>query len=174
MKRQPLQLDFIAPRRHARWFGYMLLVVSLLVAADLVLRYRYAQVELARLETGNSMLNVERRPPPPIPREQLDAQIKQVQLIVRQLALPWATLIHALEEATINDVAILQLQPDAQQRLLRITAEARHQKALLEYLRLLASAKALQNVHLLSHEVQVDQAQRPIQFSVQASFAGAP
>lgn len=173
MKHRPLQLDFIAPRSHVRWLGYALLITSLLVAADLLMRFRDAQVELTQLEAGNNMLNVDRRPPRPIPREQLDTQIKQVQLIVRQLALPWATLIHALEEAAINDVAILQLQPDAQQRLLRITAEARHQKAMIEYLRQLTSAKALQNVHLLSHEVQLDQAQRPIQFSVQASFAGA-
>lgn len=174
MKHRPLQLDFVAPRRHVRWLGYVLLITSLLVAADLLIRFRDTQFELTQLEAGNNMLNVERRPLRQIPREQLDAQIKQVQLIVRQLALPWATLIHALEEAAINDVAILQLQPDAQQRLLRITAEARHQKAMLEYLRQLGSAKALQNVHLLSHEVQLDQALRPIQFSVQASFAGAP
>ncbi len=174
MKLRRLQLDFIAPPRRPRWLGYALLVVSLAIAGDLVVRYREARVGLERIEAGKDILNVERRQPRPIPREKLNEQIKNVELIVRQLALPWATLIHTLEDAATRDVAILQLQPDAQQRLLRITAEARHQEAMLEYLRQLAGAKALLNVHLVSHQVQFDDPQRPIQFSVQASFTGAP
>lgn len=174
MMRRRLQLDFIAPPRRARWLGYALLTVSLLIAADLVVRYTDARLGLERMETGRDLLNVERRQPRPIPREKLDEQIKNVELIVRQLALPWATLIHTLEDAATRDVAILQLQPDAQQRLLRVTAEARHQDAMFEYLRQLAGAKALVNVHLVSHQVQFDDPQRPIQFSVQASFTGAP
>lgn len=174
MKRRLLQLDFIAPPRRSRWLGYALLAVSLVIAADLVIRYTEARLGLERIEAGRDLLNVERRQPTPIPREKLDEQIKNVELIVRQLALPWATLIHTLEDAATKDVAILQLQPDAQQRLLRITAEARHQEAMLEYLRQLAGAKALLNVHLVSHQVQLDDPQRPIQFSVQASFTGAP
>ncbi|MBI5908641.1 MAG: hypothetical protein HY848_01600 [Betaproteobacteria bacterium] len=174
MTRRRLQLDFIAPPRRPRWLGYALLAVSLVIAADLVVRYTEARLGLERIEAGRDLLNVERRQPPPIPREKLDEQIKNVELIVRQLALPWATLIHTLEDAATKDVAILQLQPDAQQRLLRVTAEARHQEAMLEYLRQLAGAKALLNVHLVSHQVQLDDPQRPIQFSVQASFTGAP
>lgn len=174
MKLRRLQLDFIAPPRRPRWLGYALLAVSLVIAGDLVVRYREARLGLERIEAGKDILNVERRQPRPIPREKLDEQIKNVELIVRQLALPWATLIHTLEDAATKDVAILQLQPDAQQRLLRVTAEARHQEAMLEYLRQLAGAKALLNVHLVSHQVQFDDPQRPIQFSVQASFTGAP
>lgn len=174
MKRRRLQLDFIAPPRRPRWPGYALLAVSLVIAGGLVVRYQEVRLGLEHVEARKDMLNVERRPPRPLPREKLDEQIKQVQLIVRQLALPWGTLIRALEEATTQDVSILQLQPDAQQRLLRLTAEARHQKAMLEYLRQLAGANALSNVHLVSHQIQFDNPQRPIQFSVQASFTGAP
>lgn len=174
MKLRRLQFDFVAPPRRPRWLGYALLAVSLVIAADLVVRHREARIGLERIEAGKDLLNVERRQPRPIPRERLDEQIKNVELIVRQLALPWATLIRTLEDAATKDVAILQLQPDAQQRLLRVTAETRNQEALLEYLRQLASAKALLNVHLVSHQVQFDDPQRPIQFSVQASFTSAP
>lgn len=174
MKRRRLHLDFIAPPHRSRWLGYALLAVSVVIAADLVVRYQAARLDLERIEAGRDLLNAERRQPRPIPREKLDEQIKNVELIVRQLALPWATLIRTLEDAATKDVAILQLQPDAQQRLLRVTAEARHQEALLEYLRQLASAKALLNVHLVSHQVQFDDPQRPIQFAVQASFTSAP
>lgn len=174
MMHRRLQLDFIAPPRRPRWLGYTLLVVSLVIAADLVVRYTEARLGLERIEAGRDLLNDERLQPRPVSREKLDEQIKNVELVVRQLALPWASLIHTLEDAATNDVAILQLQPDAQQRLLRVTAEARHQDAMFEYLRQLANAKALLHVHLVSHQVQFDDPQRPIQFSVQASFTGGP
>ena len=100
--------------------------------------------------------------------------MKNAEAVVRQLSLPWALLVYALEQAATRDVAILQLQPDAQQRLLRITAEARDKEAMLEYLRRLMAAKAFFNVHLVNHQVQIQDPQRPIQFSVQTSFRVTP
>lgn len=169
-----LRIDYIAIPRRARWSGYVLLAVALAIAGDLVVRYQATQRELERVETANDLLSAGRRAPQPIPKARLDEQVKNAEAVVRQLALPWALLIHALEEAATKDVAILQLQPDAQQRLLKITAEARDNDAMLEYLRKLAAAKALFRVHLLSHQVQSEDPQRPIQFSVQAWFKATP
>ena len=76
----------------------------------------------------------------------------------------------AIEQAATKDVAILQLQPDADQRLLRLTAEARHRDAMFEYLRRLGAARELSNVVLVSHQVQQEDPQHPIQFSVQATL----
>jgi Tfp pilus assembly protein PilN len=90
--------------------------------------------------------------------------------VVRQLTLPWAALIGTIEQAASRDVAILQLQPDAEQRLLRLTAEARDREAMFEYLRRLGSAQGLAEVHLVSHQVQREDPQRPIQFAVQAAI----
>lgn len=169
-----LELDYIAPPRRKRWLGYALLAVSLVVAADLVLRYRDARIELDRSETANGLLSTERGAPKAIPKQRLDEQVKNAEAVVRQLTLPWAAIIHTIEEAAADDVAILQLQPEAQQRLLRITAEARDQQSMLAYVRRLAGAKRLFNVHLVNHRVQLDDPQRPIQFSVQARFEAAP
>ncbi|MFN7085526.1 MAG: hypothetical protein ACK4N4_02725 [Burkholderiales bacterium] len=174
MKLKRLELDFIASRRRPRWPGYALLALSLLIAGNLVVRYRDAHRDLERIATASDLLDIGRREPRPIPREKRDEQLKNAEAVVRQLALPWATWIRTLEEAATQDVALLQLQPDAQQRLLRIAAEARHQEAMFEYLRRLANAKALSNVHLVSHQIQLDDPQRPLRFSVQASFRSAP
>jgi Tfp pilus assembly protein PilN len=105
-----------------------------------------------------------------LPKERLEEQTKRAEAVVRELTLPWGALLRTLEEAAMRDVAILQLQPDAQQRLLKLTAEARSQKAMFEYLRRLAAAKTLGEAHLVSHQVQHDDPQRPIQFSVQATL----
>ena len=58
--------------------------------------------------------------------------------------------------------------------MLRLTAEARNREAMFEYLRRLAQARGLAEVHLVSHQVQRDDPQRPIQFTVQAASEELP
>src|SRR5262249_26327635 len=90
------------------------------------------------------------------------------------LTLPWASLIGAIEGAATRDVAILQLQPDAEHSVLRLTAEARNRDAMFEYLKRLGAARELTNVVLVSHQVQKDEPQQPIQFSGQALLGWEP
>jgi hypothetical protein len=170
MKPRLLQLDHYAPPRRSRWPGYLLLALAVFTAAEVTQRYRAAQLAAERHEATHGVLNVQRPPVKTIPKEQLDEQVKSAQTVVRQLTLPWARLIETIEATGSNDVAILQLQPDAQHRMLQITAEARSQDAMVEYLRRLADGQGFAYVHLLSHEVQQDDPQHPIQFSAQASF----
>lgn len=156
------------------WPGLLLLAIALSLAASLVLRFREARNELSRIETTQSVLKTDRPPARGMPAEKLDEQVKAAETVVRQLTLPWAALIETLEAAAAKDVAVLQVQPEAQQRLLRITAEARNHGAMLQYLRNLSSARALSDVHLLTHQVQIDDPQKPLQFSLQATFAVTP
>ena len=69
--------------------------------------------------------------------------MKSAQAAVRQLALPWAQLIDSLERAAMKEVALLNIQPDAQNRVLRVTAEARRQEQMLDYLRRLSATGLL-------------------------------
>lgn len=165
MKR--LELDYLVPPRAAIWPGALLLAVSLAIAGELVVRYRDTQAELARLEVSGG-LGAPRRAAPAVPKERLDAETKNAEAVVRQLALPWAALIQAIEQAATKDVAILQLQPDAEQKSVRLVAEARSREAMFAYVRRLGAARSLGEVHVVSHQVQRDDPQRPIQFSVLA------
>jgi hypothetical protein len=170
MKPPRLELDYIAPPRRAVWPGALLLVLSLAVAADLVARYRDAQLELARLEAAASLIGPEQRPARAVPRERLEEEVKSAEAVVRQLTVPWASLVQAIEQAATRDVAVLQLQPDAESRSVRLTAEARNAEAVFEYLRRLAAAKGIADAHVVSHQVQRDDPQRPVQFTIQASL----
>lgn len=172
MKR--LELDFIAAPRRSLWPGVALLAIALSVAGALGARYHNVKAELERLETAGGLLSPDRRLQRAIPRERVEEEAKHVESVVRQLTLPWASLVGTIEAAATRDVAILQLQPDAQQHLLRLTAEARHQDAMLEYLRRLVAASVLTDVHVVSHQVQQEDPRRPVQFAVQASFKGVP
>jgi Tfp pilus assembly protein PilN len=168
-----LELDYVAPPRRRRWPGFAVLALSLAVAAGVVGRYRDARAELAALEAAQGLVNVDRAPVKSIPRERLDEETKMVNEVVRQLGLPWARMIAAVEKASTGDVVVLQLQPEAQQRLLRLSAEAKSREAMLAYVRRLGQDRALADVYLVRHEVRLDRPGRPIQFAVQATLRDA-
>jgi hypothetical protein len=163
-----VELDYIAPVRRPAWPGLLLLAVALAVSALVLERYRDVRQELARYEAQAGLVLPGARTTRALPKERLDEQAKSAEAVVRQLTLPWGSLIGAIEQAATRDVAILQLQPDAEQRVLRLTAEARNRDAMFEYLKRLGGARELSNVVLVSHQVQRDEPQQPIQFSVQA------
>ncbi len=174
MKHSRLELDYVVPARRPRWLGLLLLTVALGISADLALRFREARDTLSHIEAMQGPLNTDRPSAKPVPAERLDEQVKAAETAVRQLTLPWATLIEVLESAAVADVAVLQVQPEAQQALLRLTAEARNRGAMLQYVRNLAATDALNNVHFLNHQVQLDDPQKPLQFSIQAAFKLTP
>ncbi len=174
MKRDLLELDYVAPPRRPVWLGLLLLVIALGTSADLALRFIDARSELLRTTAAQGLLNTERRTAKPIPASRLDEQVKAAEAIVRQLTLPWASLIETLESTSATDVAVLQIQPETQQGTVRISAEARNSDAMWQYLMSLSATSTLNNVHLLSHQVQLDDPTKPLQFSVQAAFRIAP
>ena len=169
MSRAPLELDFVVAPRRPRWMGLSVLAVSIAVTGLLVLKQNTAQQRLQHLEATESLT---RTAPAPraAPRERLEDQLKAAQATVRQLALPWAELIDSLERSAMREVSVLHIQPDAQQRLMRLTAEARGEGQMLEYLRRMGQTGRFAEVHLLSHQIREDDPMRPIQFSVQATF----
>jgi hypothetical protein len=173
MKPRHVELDYIAPPRHPVWPGVLLLAFSLAIAGALIPRYRDAQLELAGLQATASLIGAERRPARTVPKERLDEEVKGAEAVMRQLSLPWGSLVEAIEQASTREVAVLQLQPDADNRVVRLTAEARNSKAMFEYVRRLGAAKGLADAHVVSHHLQREDPQRPIQFSVQAALRNA-
>jgi hypothetical protein len=170
MRTYLLEIDYLAAPRRTPWAGVLLLAASVAAGAYLAGRYHDARLALVRLEAESGLLLPERRPVRALPRERLEAETKAAEAVVRELTVRWGTLIATLEAASARDVALLQLQPDADQRRLKLTAEARDRDSMFAYLKRLEAAPALAEVHLVSHQVQNDNPQRPIQFSLQAAL----
>lgn len=168
MKPRPVELDYIAPRRRPIWLGALILGLALGLAVVLFKEYRDTQLELARLEAAAGLLGAERRPARAVSKERLDEEVKAAETVVRSLTLPWAALVETLERTATRDVALLQLQPDAQSRVLRLTLEARSRQAMFDYATRLGASGLLADAHILSHQVMADDPQKRIQFSVQA------
>ena len=166
MTTRPLQLDYVVSTRRIPAAGIAVLVLALAGTAMLLQRYRDVQRDLEQLRATKSVTLAAR--PPVRAKPPAVEDIRITESIRRELTLPWATIVRAAEKAATRDVALLQLQPQAQQALLRVTAEARDPVAMLQYLRRLRATGDLTEVHLITHQVQVDDPQRPIQFAVQA------
>ena len=169
-----IQLDFIAPARRTPWAGLAVLIIALAVATVFFMQYRDTRMQLAELEATSGLIGLERRPATPIPKGRLDEQTKSAEAVVRELTLPWGSLIRALERSTTRDVVLLQLQPDAQQRVLKLTAEAKNREAMFDYVRRLTASGAIAEAHIVSHQVQREDPQRPIQFALQATLKATP
>ena len=165
-----LELDYIHTPRGLRWGGVLLLAAALAVAALLFMHYRQSQRDLNALLAAQGLSPLVQRPASANARARLDEQSKQMQDVMRELNLPWGPMIDALEHASTDNVALLQLQPDVQQHVLRVTAEAKTRQAMIDYLHRLADSKAFAEVHLVSHRVAPDDPSHPVEFIAQALF----
>lgn len=174
MKPPRLDLDHVALHRRSLAPGALLLLISLAVAATFVLIYRDLALELDRMQVAGAVSGTERRPAKSIPKARLDEEARAAETVLRQLALPWPEIVHTVEEAATGDVAVLLLEPDALRRELRLSAEARNQDMMLEFLRRLASVKVLADVHVVRHQVQMEDPERPVNFSILAVMREKP
>ena len=170
MKSARIELDYVAAPRRPLWPGVAVLAVSLAIAASLGVRQQSVHRDIAALAAVQGASDLVQ---PRAASKTGDEELKQAENVVRQLTLPWGDIVRAIEGASMRDVGVLNMQPDAQQRLLKLTAEAKTREAMLEYVRRIAQTQGLSDVYIVSHQVRADDPSRPIQFSVQASL-GAP
>ena len=170
-----LQLDYRRDSRPLPWLGQLLLATA---AAALVLLHGYYQEleqrsaiweakidHIARL--SSSRVRVERPLSEPAARARM-LEVQQANQVLRQLSLPWNALFKAVETSAGNDVALLALQPDTQKGTVRISGEAKHLDAVLEFVRQLGAREVFASVFLQNHQLQQQDPQRPVRFTLLA------
>jgi Tfp pilus assembly protein PilN len=92
---------------------------------------------------------------------------------ISKLNLPWRALHDAVRAATPPAVALLALEPDANKRVLRISAEAKNSDDMLAYVAALGQGKLFGAVTLVRHEVLEQDPNRPLRFQIDGAW-GAP
>lgn len=166
-----LELDYVAAPRRSHWLGVPVLAAGLVLAAYSVDRYRDALEALSQLEPAPSLTRPEGASA--FSDDRRLEELRRAESVVRRLGLPWAPLLEAVEAASGGDVALLRMQPQADSHSLQLTAEARTQAAMLEYLRRLDASPLLSEVRLVGHRVRDDEPTHPVRFDVRASFGRA-
>ena len=99
-----------------------------------------------------------------------DVQAAAVNAAVMQLTLPWRALHDAIGAATPPTIAMLALEPDARKRSMRITAEAKTSDAMIDYVEELKRQELFADVVLTRHEINEQDANRPIRFQIEAQW----
>jgi Tfp pilus assembly protein PilN len=168
-----LDLDFAGRRRPVRWLGLVLLVVAGAAAAKLMHVYSAAAGEAAILEARIAQL--ERRGSGASARatalpESTVREIRHANEAIGQLTLPWERLFKAMEAAAGSKVALLGITPDPKGGTVEVSGECADLATVFDYVSRLSSQPGLVNVYLINHQVNAQDPQRPVRFTVSASW----
>jgi hypothetical protein len=90
--------------------------------------------------------------------------------LARQLNTPWPTIFDALESTTPDSVALVAIEPDPHHGSVRLQVEAKTLDAALGYAVTLKTTASFQEVQLLKHETNEQDATRPVRLSLEVRF----
>jgi len=172
-----LDLDF-SPARRNRPAGWVLLAAGVLAALLAAVQFQSAQA--ARMAMASELSATAERLPGAKKKEParagppVDPRVsKAANQIARELQMPWAEMLAALEAVPTPEVALLGVEPSALRHVVRITAEAKNSAAMLDYLQALQAGPQFSDVWLTSHLVQAQTPGTPVRFIVQLKWSGA-
>jgi Tfp pilus assembly protein PilN len=97
-------------------------------------------------------------------------ELGQIQDVMHQLDVPWESLFLAIERSAGSDVALLGLDPDLGRHEVKITGEARDYSAMLDFIRHLEQQPELGSVYLQSHQLELDDPEKPMSFALLAQW----
>lgn len=98
--------------------------------------------------------------------EEAARDLKSANEVLQKLSVPWEKLFAALEATRGNKIALLTVAPDVAKAQVRIVAEAKTAQDMLDYLRRLGSETAFSGAILLSHQIQQQNSEQPLRFSL--------
>jgi hypothetical protein len=162
------------------WLGWLLLFAALAGLGllgtyyqDLTARNATWEARMERIDRASgSRVRVMRAPDKQEARVQLQ-EVRNANLVLRQLGLPWGDLFAAIETSAGANVALLAMEPDTRKGTVRITGEAKHLGDVLVFIKQLGSRPVFSRVFLQNHQTQQQDPQRPVRFSLIADWAEA-
>lgn len=173
-----MRLDFKCAASMERSAGAWLLIGGILAGGATAQSFATADRTLGEIRQQDAALRQQYAPLPQaastLDLPQLAAEFRHANDITRQLNLPWEGLFQALESAASKDVALLAILPDTRRQALQLQGEARSLDAVLAYLARLREQKILSQVTLSSHEIRVQEPDKPVRFSLAAQWIKKP
>jgi hypothetical protein len=185
MRAQRLHLDLLAPPGARRRRGLLLLLCGVLLCSAVLawaqrdawlLSQAQAQLDqqlhqarrAAAARTSSSASAVAGGPSAD------DKLARAARQLGKDLATPWGALLGALEKGQTPDVALLLIEPSANDRSVRLSLEARNARAMLSYLEQLEADPRLGGVMLLSHQAGVEGTPAAVRFQLRAFWGAQP
>jgi len=165
MKR--IDLNFYSSRaRLVKRTGIFLLLAGVLSSGYIVQVYSQFRGQNEKLKSELTSLHTHQQDGKVNPDDKkLELSIQHASAVIDRLAFPWDKLFKTLESSTVNkDVALLSIQPDIAGGVVTLKAEAKNLNAMLGYIKRLSGEEFFQDVHLVNHQIQLSDPQRPVRF----------
>lgn len=162
------------------WASWLLLAIGVVVAVAATFHYVSLSRELSGWEvrTAEAMRQIQRGKPAAgweaRSPEEAARELSSANEILQKLSVPWEALFSALETTRGNRIALLAVEPDVRKAQVRIVAEAKTAKDMLDYLRRLGNESAFSGVVLISHQIQQQDAEQPVRFSLAVNWERKP
>jgi hypothetical protein len=172
-----LRLDFLTEKPRTASTGLVVLFAGLAALAAVLVEYRAVSAETAALESHIAdFRRMTRRELPPIREAAIDGktlaqEIRQANLVLAQLNLPWDALFREMEGAALEGITLLAIQPEPGAGQVRIAGEAKNYDTALAYVAKVESSDRFANVFLTSHQVRANAPQRPVVFELLADWS---
>lgn len=173
---EALLLDYQLTRRAPKRGEVIALILALALTVVVGTYYQLVGIEMSDLEDQQAALrpagkkSASDRRLAGMDPQQLRTEIKQANEVMSQLGLPWETLFRDIESAAQHRVALLAIEPDSNKHTVRITGEARDMNAMLAYIQFLQEKSSLRNVYLHSHQIEQAVAEKPVRFTIGATW----
>lgn len=171
-KMLPLHLDYRQKNGFPKKYIAVTFAIELLVGGYLL--HQYQNIETAndssksilKRMTSNSVTALPAKESP----EKLKAELVMATKVIMSLSLPWKKLLEGVEQSLDGSVALLSIQPDLQARTISITVEAKDYSSMVNYVKRLSKEPIVSSAHLLNHQVQLSDPQKPVRFSLVATL----
>lgn len=169
-----LHLDYHAPARLSR-AGLLLLAAATVAAGSSLWHFERLRQEHAALDAELALAQSRLARRAPAPQNRADAtrfaeEAAAANAVIRRINFPWSEVFGAIESVANEEVALIGIEPDAAKGLVTVTAEARTPRGMLHYVKRLQRTAMLEQVVLQKHELQAEDPQRPVRFTVVATW----
>lgn len=172
-----LDLDYQHSMKPFPWAGVILLVLAFGALALGNTYYQGLNEKIGYWEfKSGQVLRATQRHVANNPREinNMALEIKHANEVLNQITLPWDKLFQAVEWSSGKDVALLTIEPDAEKRVVKISGEAKNIEGVLSYVKHLSEQEIFTSVYLQSHQVQEQNPEKPVRFSLVAAWKETP
>lgn len=175
-----LTLDYHITQRSSTWSEKVLVLVGLATITLVGAHYFTVATDIEELATTQTAVahatkvQVTDSRLASLNAQQLRTEINQANTVLAQLALPWEALFRDIESSQRSRVALLSIEPNTDKRTVKITGEAKDLAAMLSYTQFLQEKESLTGVYLQSHHVELQSAEKPVRFTLQAAWVIKP
>jgi hypothetical protein len=164
-----------SPGGWVRWLAWLALAGAALALVALADHASALDTELDVLRARNQLLAERLRPAsarkvPPKPDADELRRIELANGAIDKLAVPWDDLLGSLEAIRVPHIGLLSLVPNAQERSMRLSGEARSVPDLMGYVERITALPLLAQVHLLGYETVPRDGAQVISFTLAARW----